>query len=93
MAVSSSAGADFIPITQIAYFPPGSEPGNRTCVSIPIIDDSLQEGTEGFTAHLFVCDTAVVATNDVAVCAILDNDSKRLGNDAETPLLPVYITF
>ena len=73
----SAAGVDFLPITQITYFPPGSEPGHRTCVSIPIVDDALEEYTEVFTLHLFIFDTSVVVTNDVAVGSILDNDSKR----------------
>ena len=73
----SAAGVDFLPITQIAYFPPGSEPGHRTCISIPIVDDSLVEQNEAITLHLFVCDTAIVVTNDFAVGGILDNDGKR----------------
>lgn len=73
----SAAGVDFLPIAQITYFPPGSEPGHRSCVPIPIVDDSLEEQIETFTLHLFVYDTAIVVTNDVAVGGIVDNDGKR----------------
>lgn len=67
---------DFTPISQIVYFPPGSGPGNRICVSISIIDDSLEEHSESFNLYMFVCDTAVAVTRDTAIGIIMDNDSK-----------------
>ena len=67
---------DFTPVAKIVYFPPGSGPRNRTCVSIPIIDDSVVEQTEFFSLHLFVCDTAIIVTRDTAKGIIMDNDSK-----------------
>jgi len=54
-SASYTAGVDFTPISQIIYFPSGCGPRNRTCVSIPIIDDSLEEESEFFNLHLFVC--------------------------------------
>ena len=75
-SASYTAGVDFTPISQIIYFPSGSGPRNRTCVSIPIIDDSLEEESEFFNLYLFVCDTAIAVTRATANCTIMDNDSK-----------------
>ena len=79
MVVSSCTdGVDFSPIVQIVYFHSGSEPGQRACVSIPIIDDSLEEEHEAINLHLFISDTAIVMINDYATGIIVDNDSKSI---------------
>ena len=77
---SSTAGVDFTPVAKIVYFPSGSGPRNRTCVSIPIIDDSIVEQSESLSLHLFVCDTAIVVTKDTATGIIMDNDSESFLN-------------
>ena len=71
-----SGGVDFTPVSRIIYFPPGSVPGDQICASIAITDDTLQEQSESFYVHVFISDTAVAVTNDLATVIIVDNDSK-----------------
>ena len=51
-------------------------PGDQICASIAITNDSLQEQSESFYVHVFISDTAIAVTNDVAIVVIVDNDSK-----------------
>ena len=71
-----SGGVDFTPVSRIICFPPGSVPGDQICASIAITDDTLQEQSESFCMHVFISDTAVAVTNDLAIVVIVDNDSK-----------------
>ena len=65
-------------MSRIIFFPPGSVPGDQICASIAITNDSLQEQSESFYVHVFISDTAIAVTNDVAIVVIVDNDSKYI---------------
>ena len=51
----------------------------RQCVTVPIINDDILEGTESFTASLTTSDSAVTLNPDLAWVDIFDdpNDGKN----------------
>ena len=49
LILCTSAGVDYVSTTAVITFPPGSGPGRRDCISIPIIDDFILEDDETFS--------------------------------------------
>ena len=53
------AGSDYTAVEKILSLPVGSESGDKICVDVPIIDDTVVEETEQFVIHLLVHDLNV----------------------------------
>ncbi|HXG63648.1 MAG TPA: SBBP repeat-containing protein, partial [Blastocatellia bacterium] len=77
---TASAPADYQQTTGTVTFPPGPTPGGTVSmtVSIPIVDDSAQEGDETFTVFLSNPSPAF-AIQGRGTCTIHDNDSGPSG--------------
>ena len=57
-------------------FPPGGD--DVIQVSIPIINDTIDEPAETFFATLFTSQRNVVITEDAAIVDIIDNDGESM---------------
>ena len=74
---SSTDGTDFTGIVQRTLtFPPGGD--DVIQVSIPIINDTIDEPTETFFSTLFTSQRNVVITEDAAIVDIIDNDGESM---------------
>ena len=71
-----SAGSDYTAVEKILSLPVGSESGNKVCINVPIIDDTIVEDTEEFVIHLLVHDLNVDVPMAYAYAnvQIMDND-------------------
>ena len=67
-------GSDFLASSKVVALAPG-ETEDR--VKVPIIDDSIAEETETFTATLSTGDVDL-DSNDIATVTILDDDNKGM---------------
>lgn len=50
--------------------------GDKKCVNVTIVDDSLVENNEEFSLTLTTSDSAVSLTSSEATVTIIDNDGK-----------------
>jgi hypothetical protein len=73
---SAQATHDFIASSKLIALAPG-ETEDR--VKVPIVDDTIEENTETFTAELSVLEITVDVSAAVVTVTIIDND----GNDSE----------
>ena len=70
---ATTAGSDYSPVTRIVTFPSGV---NTASLSISIMDDSIVEPTELFSARLITTEPNVVIGGDTATITIQDNDGE-----------------
>ncbi len=68
---TANAGSDYTPITQTVVFAPNQ---TTAVVAIPILDDTVQEGSEDFNLTLSAPAGAILAAPTSATITIVDND-------------------
>ena len=73
-SLAHTVGDDFAPTTMTVTFQPGE---TSVIVPVPILDDSLIEPTEVFSASLSTTDSTVTVGDDTATVDILDNDGEK----------------
>ena len=82
-------GLDFLDINPEFTFPVGSTVGDTACVTVSIVDDTLIESTEQFTASLDNAEAVSVNNDENAVLVkIEDNDGANLPNIATVANFP-----
>ena len=72
VAGTATEGSDFQPIATIVTIPAGA---TSATVSVPVVGDTLDEGSENFTVHLGAVLNADVDPNTFATGTIIDDDT------------------
>lgn len=77
VASSATENVDYTPSSEEVRFAPGNTAAK--IVKIPIINDTLTENKEEFSANLSTTDTDVNLLNKTATIVVEDDDSKLTG--------------